>query len=49
MPRVLDIVYLLVSPFGVYEVDQVSDDGKTLYLADSCGTIICDYTQVRIK
>lgn len=48
LPRPTDNVELLVDPFGKYEVDVVSDDGKTLYLVDNCGTIICDYKQVRL-
>jgi hypothetical protein len=49
LPRATDNVELLVEPYGIWEVDEVSDDGKTLYLIDGPGTIICDYTQVRIK
>lgn len=38
-------VELLEPPYGKYEVDAV--DGETIYLVDSCGTIICHYTQCR--
>jgi hypothetical protein len=48
LPKPTDNVQLFVSPFGKWEVDAVSDDGETLYLADNCGMIICHYTQVRL-
>jgi hypothetical protein len=48
LPRPTNNVELLEPPYGKWEVDAVSDDGETLYLVDSCGTIICHYTQVRL-
>ncbi len=42
-----NVVELLVDPYGTYEVDATDEETATVYLVDSCGTIICNESQVR--